>query len=198
MGLEPAIIASIVAQMSPVYVEALKKVLYLQLAKQNIEVKATDKDSLVVEILQKSEDIRGDESPEDSSRSTRHIIQKADTILVSERNRLVPLAAREHWIALIFAVLSGSVFLVAIVLAALGTVQQAAITLIASVIPGFLSRVFFSREAALEDQIAEITSDLRDSEIAIERLRIMEEALILIPDENKSSLAEAFTKKFFK
>jgi hypothetical protein len=89
---------------------------------------------------------------------------------------------------LIFAVIAGSVFFGAIILSAFGSVKQAFVSLAASVIPGFLSAVFFSREGKLETRIKEITADIWESEKARERLELLEEALKLVPAESQGEI----------
>jgi hypothetical protein len=147
-------------------------------------------------LVANAEVVRGEDSPVGSSRSTRQVVEKTLSILEKERNRLTPIATREHWVALIFAVIAGVIFLGTIVLAALGSVQQAFVTLAASVIPGFLSGVFFSREAKMETRIAQVTAEIRKSEKFRERLTILEEALKIVPPASQGKLADAFSKKF--
>jgi hypothetical protein len=144
---------------------------------------------------QEADLVKSNESPEESSRTTRHVIEKAISIVEKERNRLTPIATREHWIALFFAILAGSIFLGTIVLAARGSVKQALATLCASAIPGFLSAVFFSREAKIETRLAEITADIWESEKAKQRLELLEEALKIVPPGHRGRLADEFLKK---
>jgi hypothetical protein len=109
--------------------------------------------------------------------------------------RLTESATREHWIALVFAVVAGAIFLGTIAFAARGSVKQALVTLCASVLPGFLSGVFFSREAKLESRLSQITADIWESEKAKQRLELLEEALKIVPPESRAKLADAFGKK---
>ena len=69
------------------------------------------------------------------------------------------------------------------------------VTLAASTIPGFLSAVFFSREAKVESRLAQLTADMRESEKATQRLEILEEALKIVPPESRGKLSDAFSKK---
>jgi hypothetical protein len=146
-------------------------------------------------ILERPELLRQDESPVEASRSTKEVITEQLTILEKERNRLIPLAAREHWVAIIFAILAGLVFFTGIALVIFGTITKAIVTLIATTAPGFLSKVFYSREAIVEKRIEEISADLRESEKTKERLETLEEALRVIPEEYRERVLEDFTKK---
>ena len=168
------------------------------LAAKNVRVEATEKDSFTVELLEKADLIRGADSPEEASRSTLEVVERQVRILEEERNRLRPIAAREHWVALFFAVAAGVVFIIAIVLAIAGTPGQAIVTLIASSAPGFLSKVFFSREAKLEERLKEISADIRESEKARERLALLQDALEVVPPESRERLVEEYTKKMFQ
>jgi hypothetical protein len=76
-----------------------------------------------------------------------------------------------------------------------GSVKQALVTLLASALPGFLSAVFFSREAKMEKRLSEIADDIWESQKARERLKLLEEALKVVPEESKSKLSDAFSKK---
>ena len=148
--------------------------------------------ALVAAITNKAATIAKENSPEEASRETRRLIERQISIMEKERDRLVPIASREHWIALIFAVLSGSVFLGTIALVVFASkVQQALITLVSSVLPGFLSGVFFSRETKVEDRIAAIASDLRQSERTRDRVGMFEKLLKIVPVESRAKLAEA-------
>jgi hypothetical protein len=111
---------------------------------------------------------------------------------------LTPIAAREHWVALVFAALAGAVFLGAILLVVVGTVQQAIVSLVASAAPGFLSAVFFSREATIEKQLSEISSDLRESEKMRERLAALEEVLGILPANIREDVAKSLGEKLFE
>lgn len=177
---------------------SLKKALDQYLTVKKIKVEAVTKEELVAEILKKADEIRGEESNEEASRSTREVIEKQATIIEEERNRLLSIATREHWVGLFFAIFAGIVFLTAIIVAIKGTVQQAVITLIASAVPGFLSKVFFSREATIETRIKEISADIRESEKIKERLELLEEALKVVPAESQNKLTEEFIKKAFR
>jgi len=141
---------------------------------------------------------RAGETPIQASRSTQEVIQFQLTILEVERNRLIPVATREHWVALVFAVIAGLVFFTSVVLVIFGTLTQAMAVFVASSVPGFLSKVFFSREANMERRLKEITSDLRESEKVKERLGILEEALKVIPEQYQARVLEDFTKKTMK
>jgi hypothetical protein len=152
--------------------EAILKALSTVLKEKGVQITATDEVSLKAELTANADVVRGEESPEESSRSTRRVIENTLSILEKERKRLTPIATREHWVALIFAVIAGVIFLGTIVLAAFGSVQQAVVSLAASAIPGFLSAVFFAREAKMETRIAQITGDVRESEKVRERLAI--------------------------
>lgn len=175
-------------------VDALRKATAAALAQRQIKLTATEKESLVAELASHSGAARS-ESVEKSSQETRQVIEYTLSIVERERNRLTPIATREHWIALIFAVIAGSVFFGALILAIFGPVKQAFVSLAASAIPGFLSAVFFSREGKMETRIKEITADIRESEKARERLELLEEALRLVPSDSKIKLADAFSKK---
>lgn len=85
--------------------EALRKVVDQVLATKNIQLEATDKEQLIIELSQKTEQIRAGETPEEASRITREVVEKQANILSDERDRLIPIAAREHWVALIFGLL---------------------------------------------------------------------------------------------
>lgn len=137
---------------------------------------------------------RDDETPIEASRSTREIINSQLTILEQERNRLIPIAGREHWVALIFAIIAGIVFFTSIGLFIFATVTKGVAVFVAGALPGFLSKIFFSREAIAEARLKEIASDLRESEKAKERLEILEEALKVIPEEYRARVLEEFTK----
>ena len=67
----------------------------------------------------------------------------------------------------------------------------------ASVAPGFLSKVFFTREGRLEERIREISADLRESEKARERLTLLEQALEVVPAASHEALVKEYTKKMF-
>ena len=86
-------------------------------------------------------------------------------------------------------------FFTSIGLVIFATLTKAIAAFIASSVPGFLSRVFFSREANIEKRLKEISSDLRESEKVKERLEILEEALKVIPEEYRARVLEDFTKK---
>lgn len=147
--------------------------------------------ALVAAIADKAATIAKENSPEEASRETRRLIERQISIMEKERDRLVPIAAREHWIALIFAVLSGSVFLGTIALVVFAAGRQAVITLVSSVLPGFLSGVFFSRENKVEDRIAAIASDLRQSERTRDQVGMLEKLLQIVPSESRAKLADA-------
>lgn len=134
------------------------------------------------------------ETPEGATRSTREVIATQLTILEKERDRLIPIASREHWVALIFVIIAGIVFFTSIGLFIFGTLVQGIPTLLASLIPGFLSRTFFKREHDIEKRLKEISSDLRESERVKERLETIEEALKVIPEEFRERVLEEFTK----
>jgi hypothetical protein len=138
------------------------------------------------------------ESPIEASRSTKEIVSTQLTILEAERNRLIPIAAREHWVALIFAIIAGLVFFTSIGLFIFATLAKGIPTLIASLLPGFLSKVYFSREATVEKRLKEISADLRESERTKERLEVLEEVLTVVPEEHRSRVLEDFTKKPIK
>ncbi len=178
--------------------ESFKKILDQYLAFKNIKIEAADKVELITELSKKADLIRADDSPEEASRSTREVVEKQVTILEEERNRLVPIATREHWVALIFAIIAGIVFIIAVSLAIKGTIEQAIVTLVASAVPGFLSKVFYSRETSIENRIQEISSDLRESEKVQERLGLLEQALTVVPIESQDSLVKEFNKKAFR
>jgi hypothetical protein len=191
-----AVISSLVTALaSKPALDAIQKAVSAALARKQIQLTSTDKDSLAAELASHADAARGSESVEDSSKSTREVIVRSLSILEKERDRLTPIATREHWIALVFAVVSGSIFLGAIVLGAFGSIKQAFVSLAASAIPGFLSAVFFSRESKMEGRIKEITGDIWESEKAKERLELLEEALKVVPAESKGKLADAFSKK---
>jgi hypothetical protein len=173
----------------------MRKAISQVLAQRKIQITATDKESLAAELTARADLVRGDESPEESSRTTRKVIEKTVSVVEKERDRLTPIAAREHWIALVFAVIAGAIFLGTIVLATSGSVKPALVTLGASAIPGFLSGVFFSRESKLEIRLAQITADIWESEKAKQRLELLEEALKIVPPENRGKLADAFSRK---
>jgi len=99
---------------------------------------------------------------------------------------------------LLFAIAAGIVFIISIFLAIVGTVAQAAVTLVSSVAPGFLSSVFFGREAKIEERIKEISADVRESEKARERLALLEQALDVVPAGSRAALIEEYTKKMFR
>jgi hypothetical protein len=128
----------------------------------------------------------------------KRALSPSTSILERERQRLIPMAAREHWIARIFAALSGSVLLAAIVAVMCGFLEIAFASSASSVLVGFLSKVFFSREARVEDRIREITADIRESEKALERLRLFEKALNVVRSANQRDLAEASSKELAK
>jgi|ERR1700687_329883 len=175
--------------------DAMRKAISQALAQRQIRLTATDKESLAAELAEHAELVRGDESPEESSRTTRQVIERTLSVVEKERDRLTPIATREHWIALVFAIVAGAIFLGTIVLAARGSVKQALVTLCASAIPGFLSGVFFSREAKIENRLTQITADIWESEKATQRLELLEEALKIVPPESRGKLADAFSKK---
>jgi Flp pilus assembly protein TadB len=158
----PEVISALAVSLSAV--DVLKKILDQDLAEKNVRVESTEREALAAEVRQKAELIRGSESPEEASRSTRETVERQVKVLEEEKQRLVPIAAREHWVALFFAIAAGIVLIVAIVLAIVSTVAQAIVTLVASSAPGFLSKVFFARETRIEEQIKEISEDLRESE----------------------------------
>ena len=134
------------------------------------------------------------ESAIGATHSTREVITTQLTILEKERNRLIPIATREHWVALIFVVIAGIVFFTSIGLFVFATLAKGVPTLLASMIPGFLGKTFFKREADIEKRLKEISSDLRASEKVKERLEIIEEALDVIPEEYRERVLEDFTK----
>jgi hypothetical protein len=177
--------------------DALRKVVDQFLATKNIQLEATDKEQLIAELSKKADQIRAGETPEEAARITHEVVETQVNILSEERTRLIPIATREHWVALIFAIASGAVFVVAIVLAIQGSVKQSIVTLIASVIPGFLSKVFYKREETIETRIKEISTDLRESEKMSERLKFLEQALSVVPDNSKDALVKEFNKKVF-
>jgi uncharacterized protein (DUF2267 family) len=193
---DSAVITSLIAVLGTKQAfEAIRTALSEVLARRQIRLKAADPESLAAELAERAASVRGDETPEESSRTTRQVIEKALSVVERERNRLTPIAAREHWIALVFAVVAGAIFLGTIVLAVRGSVTQALVTLAASTIPGFLSAVFFSREAKLETRLTQITADIWESEKAKQRLELLEEALKIVPPESRGKLADAFSKK---
>jgi hypothetical protein len=134
------------------------------------------------------------ESPIDASHTTREVITEQVTILEQERNRLIPIAAREHWVAIIFAIIAGLVFFTGIVLVILSTITKGVVTLIATTAPGFLSKVFYSREATIEKRLREISADLRESEKTKERLEIVEAVLKVIPEDYREKVLGEFIK----
>ena len=136
-------------------------------------------------------------SPDKASRLIENLFAEQATVLERERTRLVKIAAREHWVALGFAAIAGIVFFGGIAFVVFGTVEQSVITLIASVAPGFLSRIFFSREDVIEKRIKEISEDLHISEQARSRLVILQQALDIVPDDNKSELVRRFITEIF-
>jgi|ERR1041385_172418 hypothetical protein len=133
------------------------------------------------------------ETPIEASRSTKEVIQTQVSILERERDRLVPIAAREHWVALVFVVIAGTVFFTSISLFIFTTFNRSIPTFIASAVPGFLSKVFFSREAGYEKRIKEISSDLRKSEKVKERLETIEDVLAAIPEEHRERVLNEVT-----
>lgn len=133
-------------------------------------------------------------SPIKAPDSTTQIMALQLTILEKERNRLAPIAAREHWVALTFAVVAGIVFFTSISLIVFSSLTKAIVTFVASIIPGFLSKIFFSREATVEKRLKEISSDLRESEKTKERLEILEEVLKVTPSKYQARVLEDFTK----
>lgn len=138
------------------------------------------------------------ESPIEASQSTKEIASTRLTILEAERNRLIPISTREHWVALMFAIIAGLVFFTSIGLFIFATPAKAIPTVLASLLPGFLSKIFFSREATVEKRLKEISSDLRESERTKERLEVLEEVLTVLPEEHRSRVLEDFTKKPIK
>lgn len=192
-----ALIASLSTTFSSIAFEALKKAFNDKLIEKDVEtIKSTNRDDVVREIREKGKVIQ-DTSPERTVDSTRRIFEQQLSILEQERQRLVPIATREHMLAFVFVVLAGAIFLLAVIFVAVGITSQAIGTFIASVIPGFISSVFFRREATMEKRLAEITADMRRSEIVRERLSTLEEGLSIVPDENKEELARTFIKKYF-
>ena len=133
-----------------------------------------------------------------ASEATPDSVQEQITILEQERMRLTPLAAREHWVALGFASLAGVVFLGAVTISVLGTIQQTIVTVAASIIPGFLSRIFFSREAIIEKRIAAISADLAESGRIRKRLLLLQETLKILPKQYRPAFVEEFKKKLFR
>jgi|GEM_PF-2520054 hypothetical protein len=119
----------------------------------------------------------------EESRVIRKVIANQLSIMEEERNRLIPIASREHWVALSFVVIAGAVFFTSVTLVILAALPQAAAAFLANLVPIFLGRTFFRREEAIEKQIKDISADLRMSERARERLGIIEEALKVIPEE---------------
>jgi len=179
-----------------VALEALRNGISQVLAKKQVELTATkDKDSLVTELSKKAELVRGGEKPEESIKSTRQALEHPSFVLEQERTRLTAIAAREHWIGLTFAILAGSIFFATIVLAAVGFTKEPLITLAASVIPGFLSAVFFSREAKIERRIEAVVTDLAKMDKLKESLKVLEIAMSVVPPESRETLANAFSKQ---
>src|SRR5215471_17889867 len=84
-----------------------------------------------VEFVSQAEAIPSNTSAEQSSQVVLQNIERSLSVLHAERCRLTPIARREHWIALIFAVLSGSVFLGSIVLSAFVSIEQTFVSLAA-------------------------------------------------------------------
>lgn len=115
------------------------------------------------------------------------ILSRQVSILDGELERLRSIANREHWIAQFFIFIAGIVFFVGLAMLVWGTTTQAVISLISPIIPGFLSKVYYSREDAIEKRIREISSDLRESEKTKERLRVIDEVLAVIPEEYRES-----------
>jgi hypothetical protein len=178
----------------------LKKLLVQQIAAAEPGVKTAklETEELIVLVARlKKEITKSDENIDESSQSAKRFVEEHVTILESERLRLAPIAAREHWVALGFAIVSGAIFFLSIFLATVATSQQAVITLIASLVPGFLSAVFFSREATIEKRLKEISADLWASEQMREKLALLREALPLVHKDNKAALAEKYILKTF-
>jgi hypothetical protein len=209
----PEIVATLAAVLSTkVAKEALAKAIQIYNVRKNEQVTLEwHTDDTVIRV--DSSDIRAggdilivgvkptpgkEETPEGATRSTREVIATQLTILEKERDRLIPIATREHWVALIFVVIAGIVFFTSVGLFIFGTLAQGIPTLLASMIPGFLGRTFFKREHDIEKRLKEISSDLRESERVKERLEIIEEALQVIPEEFRERVLEDFTKTRIK
>jgi len=179
---------------------ALKQLLVRQLAgdKPGLEVAELEAEDLTRLVVRLEETAPQKATVDEAALSAgRSVTEQFTTILERERLRLAPLAAREHWVALGFAVVAGAVFFQSIVLAVIGSPLQAVITLIASLIPGFISQVFFSREAVVEQRLKEISADLRTSERMRERLALLTEALSIVPEDSKATLVERYMRKSF-
>ena len=84
----PDVIASLAASLATV--DVLKNILDQYLATKNIRVEATDKESLAAELQKKAELIRGTESIEEASRSTRQAVERQVRVLEEEMSRLAP------------------------------------------------------------------------------------------------------------
>ena len=178
----------------------LKKLLVQQIAAAEPGVKTAnlETEELIVLVARlKKEITKSDENIDESSQSAKRFVEEHVTILERERLRLAPIAAREHWVALGFAIVSGVIFFLSIFLVIVATSQQAIVTLIASLVPGFISTVFFSREAVIEKRLKEISTDLRASEQMREKLALLREALPLVHKDNKAALAEKYIIKIF-
>jgi hypothetical protein len=178
----------------------LRKLLAELVITQNADnkVKEVANKELFVLIAELKKDVTGsDETIDESTQSAERLVgERLATILERERMRLAPIAAREHWVALGFAIVAGAIFFQSILLATTGTAPQAIITLVASLIPGFASTMFFSREAANERRLKEISNDLRKSEQMREKLVLLREALSIVPEDKRAALAERYIKIF--
>lgn len=142
--------------------------------------------------------IERDVSPEAAVHSASEALSKRSTILNREISRLEPIAAREHWVGIAFAILAGVVFLLSIFLVVNRALEQATVSLIASIVPGFLSKVFFSRETRIEERIKEVNADLRDSEKQQEAALMFEQMLPVVPNGYRGNLTQEFIKRVFR
>jgi hypothetical protein len=178
----------------------LRKLVAELVITQNADNKAEEvaNKELFVLITELKKDVtRSDETIDESAQSAERLVgERLATILERERLRLAPIAAREHWVALGFAIVAGAIFFQSILLATTGTAPQAIITLVASLVPGFASTMFFSREATNEQRLKEISNDLRKSEQMREKLVLLREALSIVPEEKRAALAERYIKIF--
>ena len=158
-----------------------------------VNIHPQDKDELVAELEEKRDRIEQSETPEESATSTRLVFDRQAQILQDDLTRRLQRAEREHWVALVFAGLCGLVFLAAIILLIIGTTtSQTVISLVSSAVPGFLSAVFFRREAEVEARIAEITDDLRDTEKVREQWATIERLIKIVPEGSRQSILHSF------
>ncbi len=166
-------------------------------AGSNVTISATDSASLIKELSGQSKKISQKFTLRQGLKFTKNTVEKQIPIMEKERNRLIPIASRKHWIALIFSIIFGLIFMGSVIVLITGTIPQAIVSFLASIIPGFLGKVFFSREKQVEDKIEKVSFDIRTSEGLREKIELLERILKIVPVKLRPEIIQKFANSLF-